>query len=120
MTHADTLQDLVAAPDIVAVAERTHRAVVDVAATHFAVEGMFRLGKFGLETGDLLLRQLAHVGIVERGKAVQFGTHGADGSSGASPRHMVSATRFAPSTVGWMPSAWLSFTSAATPSRSVT
>ena len=38
------LQDLVAAPDIVAVAERTHRAVVDVAATHFAVEGMFRLG----------------------------------------------------------------------------
>jgi glutamate dehydrogenase len=38
------LQDLVAGPDIVVVAERTGRPVADVAATHFAVEGMFRLG----------------------------------------------------------------------------
>jgi glutamate dehydrogenase len=38
------LQDLVAAPDIVAVAEKTGRSVGDVAATHFALEDMFRLG----------------------------------------------------------------------------
>ncbi|HEX8664169.1 MAG TPA: NAD-glutamate dehydrogenase, partial [Beijerinckiaceae bacterium] len=38
------LPDLVAAPDIVWVAEKTGRAVPEVAATHFAVEAMFRLG----------------------------------------------------------------------------
>jgi glutamate dehydrogenase len=38
------LQDLVAAPDIAAVAQRTEKPVVEVAATHFAVEAMFRLG----------------------------------------------------------------------------
>ncbi len=38
------LPDLVAAPDIVFVAEKTGRPVADVAATHFAVEAMFRLG----------------------------------------------------------------------------
>ncbi len=38
------LPDLVAAPDIVFVAEKTGRPVAEVAATHFAVEAMFRLG----------------------------------------------------------------------------
>jgi glutamate dehydrogenase len=38
------LQDLVAAPDIVLVAQRTGRAVVEIAATHFAVDDMFQLG----------------------------------------------------------------------------
>ena len=38
------LQDLVAAPDIVLVAQRTGHPVVEVARTHFAVEDMFRLG----------------------------------------------------------------------------
>jgi glutamate dehydrogenase len=38
------LPDLVAAPDIVWVAEKTGRPVPEVASTHFAVEAMFRLG----------------------------------------------------------------------------
>jgi glutamate dehydrogenase len=38
------LPDLVAAPDIVWVAEKTGRPVSEVAATHFALEAMFRLG----------------------------------------------------------------------------
>ncbi len=38
------LYQLAAAPDIVLVAERTGARVADVAATHFAVAGMFRLG----------------------------------------------------------------------------
>jgi glutamate dehydrogenase len=38
------LQDLVAAPDIVLVAQRTGHPVLAVAATHFAVDDMFRLG----------------------------------------------------------------------------
>jgi glutamate dehydrogenase len=38
------LRDLVAAPDIVWVAERTGRPVPEVAASHFAIEAMFRLG----------------------------------------------------------------------------
>ena len=38
------LQDLVAAPDIVIVAQRTGRPIAEIAATHFAVEAMFRLG----------------------------------------------------------------------------
>jgi glutamate dehydrogenase len=38
------LPDLVAAPDIVLVAKRTGRPVADIARTHFAIEGLFRLG----------------------------------------------------------------------------
>jgi glutamate dehydrogenase len=38
------LQDLVAAPDIVLVAERTGRPVLEVAATHFAIDDIFQLG----------------------------------------------------------------------------
>jgi glutamate dehydrogenase len=38
------LQDLVAAPDIVMVAQRTRHSVADVAGTHFAVDDLFRLG----------------------------------------------------------------------------
>jgi glutamate dehydrogenase len=38
------LPDLVAAPDIVLAAERTGRAVEEIAATHFAVENLFGLG----------------------------------------------------------------------------
>ncbi|HEY8380796.1 MAG TPA: NAD-glutamate dehydrogenase [Microvirga sp.] len=38
------IPDLVAAPDVVLVAQRTGRSVADVARTHFAVEGMFQLG----------------------------------------------------------------------------
>ena len=38
------IPDLVAAPDIVLVAEKTGRPVGDVARTHFAVEAMFQLG----------------------------------------------------------------------------
>ncbi len=38
------IPDLVAAPDIVLVAQRTGRPVGDVARTHFAVEAMFQLG----------------------------------------------------------------------------
>ncbi|WP_375459099.1 NAD-glutamate dehydrogenase [uncultured Enterovirga sp.] len=39
------LPDLAAAPDIVLVARRTGRAITDVAATHFAVGALFRLGE---------------------------------------------------------------------------
>jgi glutamate dehydrogenase len=38
------LPDLVAAPDIVLVAQRTGRKVQDVARTHFALEALFQLG----------------------------------------------------------------------------
>jgi glutamate dehydrogenase len=38
------LQDLVAAPDIVLVAQRTGRRVLEIAGTHFAVDNMFQLG----------------------------------------------------------------------------
>jgi glutamate dehydrogenase len=38
------IPDLVAAPDVVLVAQRTGRPVADIASTHFAVEGMFQLG----------------------------------------------------------------------------
>ncbi len=38
------LPDLVAAPDIVLVAQRTGRPVAGIALTHFAIEGLFRLG----------------------------------------------------------------------------
>jgi glutamate dehydrogenase len=38
------LQDLVAAPDIVIVAQRTGRSVTEIAATHFAVDELFQLG----------------------------------------------------------------------------
>jgi glutamate dehydrogenase len=38
------LPDLVAAPDVVLVAERTGRKVLDVARTHFALEALFQLG----------------------------------------------------------------------------
>ncbi len=43
-TRIAALSELAAAPDIVLVAERTGCEVADVAATHFAVAGMFRLG----------------------------------------------------------------------------
>ncbi|HEY8566069.1 MAG TPA: NAD-glutamate dehydrogenase [Beijerinckiaceae bacterium] len=39
------LPDLAAAPDIVLVAERAGRPVAEVAATHFALEGFFHLGR---------------------------------------------------------------------------
>jgi glutamate dehydrogenase len=38
------LPDLVAAPDIVLVASRTGRGVIDIARTHFALEAVFQLG----------------------------------------------------------------------------
>ena len=38
------LPDLVAAPDIVLVAQRTGRPVLDIARTHFALEALFQLG----------------------------------------------------------------------------
>ncbi|HEX2728064.1 MAG TPA: NAD-glutamate dehydrogenase, partial [Beijerinckiaceae bacterium] len=38
------LQDLVAAPDIVLVAQRTGHPVIEIAATHFAVDDLFQLG----------------------------------------------------------------------------
>ncbi len=47
------LQDLVAAPDIVLVSERTGRPVADIAATHFAVEAMFRLGPLAGAARDI-------------------------------------------------------------------
>ncbi|HEX2136822.1 MAG TPA: NAD-glutamate dehydrogenase [Microvirga sp.] len=39
------IPDIVAAPDIVLVAQKTGRPVTDVACTHFALEGMFQLGR---------------------------------------------------------------------------
>src|SRR3712207_7057524 len=38
------MPDLVAAPDIAFVSQRTRRSVREVGATHFALEAMFRLG----------------------------------------------------------------------------
>ncbi|MCB8819064.1 NAD-glutamate dehydrogenase [Microvirga rosea] len=38
------LPDLVAAPDIVLTAQKTGKSVTDIAKTHFALEGVFRLG----------------------------------------------------------------------------
>ncbi|MGO4571986.1 NAD-glutamate dehydrogenase [Microvirga sp. 2TAF3] len=38
------LPDLVAAPDIVLTAQKTGKPVLDIASTHFALEGVFRLG----------------------------------------------------------------------------
>lgn len=50
------LQDLVAAPDIVLVAETTGRSVVEVAATHFAIEDRFRLGTLVGAAKDVTLK----------------------------------------------------------------
>jgi glutamate dehydrogenase len=47
------LQDLVAAPDIVFVAERTGRPVREAAATHFAVGDVFQLGALSGAAGDI-------------------------------------------------------------------
>jgi glutamate dehydrogenase len=38
------LQDLVAAPDIVLMARRTERGILEVASSHFAIEALFQLG----------------------------------------------------------------------------
>jgi glutamate dehydrogenase len=43
-TRLAALQDLVAAPDIVIVAQRTGRPIAEIAATHFAIEALFQLG----------------------------------------------------------------------------
>jgi glutamate dehydrogenase len=43
-TRIAALPDLVATPDIVLVAERTKRPVLEIARTHFAIEAMFQLG----------------------------------------------------------------------------
>jgi glutamate dehydrogenase len=47
------LQDLVAAPDIVLVAERTGRPVSETAATHFAVGDIFQLGALSGAARDI-------------------------------------------------------------------
>jgi glutamate dehydrogenase len=47
------LQELVAAPDIVLVAQRTARPVVETAATHFAIGDIFQLGPLSGAAGNI-------------------------------------------------------------------
>jgi glutamate dehydrogenase len=51
--HVAALQDLVAAPDIVLVAQRTGRPVGETAASHFAVGDMFQLGALSGAARDI-------------------------------------------------------------------
>jgi glutamate dehydrogenase len=62
------LPDLVAAPDVVLVARRTGRPIADVAATHFAVEGLFRLGALSGAAGAIPVPE--HYDRLARDRAV--------------------------------------------------
>jgi glutamate dehydrogenase len=85
-----TLPALVAAPDIVMVAERTRRAIAEVAATYFAAEAFFRLdhitnGARGITISDYFDRLALDRALDSIGDAERRLTAAMMGSGGAGP-----------------------------------
>ena len=85
------LPGLIAAPDIVSVADRTGGSIADVASTYFAAESFFRLDSIVRAAREInvsdyfdrlaLDRALDAIGDVERRLAAAMSGHGADGAA---------------------------------------
>ena len=109
------LPDLVAAPDIVLVAQRTGRPVREIAATHFAIEAMFRLGGLIGAAREIAVKRLFRpprarpgrstaIAAAHRGLTAEVVAQGGAGPGGvaawsrrAAPRWSASGPRSRPS-----------------------
>jgi glutamate dehydrogenase len=84
------LPGLLAAPDIVSVADRTQQKIADVAATYFAAESLFRLDRIARAAHEInvsdyfdrlaLDRALDSIGDAERRLAAAMAGNGAAGA----------------------------------------
>jgi len=69
------LPDLLAAPDVVMIAEKTGRSVLDIARTHFAIEALFQLGALATSARDIVTRDYFDRLALDRANDAVFSAH---------------------------------------------